>query len=77
MVEDEAPLGRKFVLVVEDEPLLLLMAGDIVGDAGFEAILVPNAKPPGSAGRARHRSRPTALNFGGNTLHWRRDRTSR
>jgi DNA-binding NtrC family response regulator len=30
-------------LVVEDEPLLLLMAGDIVGDAGLEAILVPNA----------------------------------
>ena len=43
MVKDEAPPGRKFVLVVEDEPLLLLMAGDIVGDAGLEAILVPNA----------------------------------
>jgi CheY-like chemotaxis protein len=43
MVQDEAPPGRKFVLVVEDEPLLLLMAGDIVGDAGLEAILVPNA----------------------------------
>ena len=43
MVKDEAPPGRKFVLVVEDESLLLLMAGDIVGDAGLEAILVPNA----------------------------------
>ena len=43
MVQEEAPLCGKFVLVVEDEPLLLLMPGDIVGDAGFEAILVPNA----------------------------------
>ncbi len=43
MVQKDAPPGRKFVLVVEDEPLLLLMAGDIVGDAGLEAILVPNA----------------------------------
>ena len=43
MVQEDAPTGRKFVLVVEDEPLLLLMAGDIVGDAGLEAILVPNA----------------------------------
>ena len=43
MVQEDAPPGRKFVLVVEDEPLLLLMAGDIVGDAGLEAILVPNA----------------------------------
>jgi DNA-binding NtrC family response regulator len=43
MVQEDAPSGRKFVLVVEDEPLLLLMAGDIVGDAGLEAILVPNA----------------------------------
>ena len=43
MFQEDAPSGRKFVLVVEDEPLLLLMAGDIVGDAGLEAILVPNA----------------------------------
>ena len=43
MVQEDAASGRKFVLVVEDEPLLLLMAGDIVGDAGLEAILVPNA----------------------------------
>ena len=43
MVQEDAPSGRKFVLVVEDEPLLLLMAGDIVDDAGLEAILVPNA----------------------------------
>jgi DNA-binding NtrC family response regulator len=43
MIQDEATPGRKLVLVVEDEPLLLLMAGDIVDDAGLEAILVPNA----------------------------------
>jgi CheY-like chemotaxis protein len=30
--------GRTKILVVEDEPLLLLMAVDLVEDAGFEAI---------------------------------------
>lgn len=31
------------VLVVEDEPLLLLIAGDLVEDAGFQPILARNA----------------------------------
>jgi two-component system, response regulator PdtaR len=35
--------STKVVLVVEDEPLLLMMAGEIVEDAGLESILAPNA----------------------------------
>jgi CheY-like chemotaxis protein len=35
--------STKVVLVVEDEPLLLMMAGEIVEDAGLEAILAHNA----------------------------------
>ena len=34
---------RKIVLVVEDEPHLLLMAGDLVEDAGLEPIFAENA----------------------------------
>ncbi|MCX8255064.1 hypothetical protein RHAL1_02981 [Beijerinckiaceae bacterium RH AL1] len=34
---------KKTVLVVEDEPLLLMLAADIVEDAGFEAVTAPNA----------------------------------
>jgi CheY-like chemotaxis protein len=35
--------GRTKILVVEDEPLLLMMAVDVVEDAGFEAIEASNA----------------------------------
>jgi two-component system, response regulator PdtaR len=35
--------AKKIVLVVEDEPLLLMMAGDIVEDADLEPILAHNA----------------------------------
>lgn len=35
--------SRKIVLVVEDEPLLLMLACDIVEDAGFEAVTAVNA----------------------------------
>ena len=38
-----ANLTKKTVLVVEDEPLLLMLAADIVEDAGFEAVTAPNA----------------------------------
>jgi CheY-like chemotaxis protein len=41
--EERAGPQRQFVLVVEDEPLLLLMAGDIVEDAGLEPIFARNA----------------------------------
>ena len=34
---------RKTVLVVEDEPLLLMLATDIVEDAGFEVVTATNA----------------------------------
>jgi CheY-like chemotaxis protein len=37
------PPARKIVLVVEDEPLLRMMAVDLVEDAGFEAIEASNA----------------------------------
>ena len=40
---EQARRGSKFVLVVEDEPLLLLMAGDMVEDAGLEPIFARNA----------------------------------
>ena len=36
-------LTKKTVLVVEDEPLLLMLAVDIVEDAGFEAETATNA----------------------------------
>jgi CheY-like chemotaxis protein len=36
-------VGRTKILVVEDQPLLLLMAVDIVEDAGFEAIQATDA----------------------------------
>ena len=35
--------GSRLVLVVKDEPLLLLMAGDVVEDAGLEPIFASNA----------------------------------
>ena len=34
---------KQIVLVVEDEPMLLLMAIDLVEDAGFEAVCASNA----------------------------------
>lgn len=34
---------KQIVLVVEDEPMLLLMAIDLVEDAGFEAVYASNA----------------------------------
>ena len=37
------PLKKAIVLVVEDEPLLRLMAVDMVEEAGFEAIEAANA----------------------------------
>ena len=35
--------ARKTVLVVEDEPLLLMLASDIVEDAGFDVLTAANA----------------------------------
>lgn len=35
--------SKPIVLVVEDEPLLLLAASDMVEDAGFEAVVANNA----------------------------------
>ena len=40
---EQAGPGSEFVLVVEDEPLLLLMAGDIVEDAGLKPIFARGA----------------------------------
>lgn len=37
------PLARKVVLIVEDEPLLRMLAVDMVEDAGFEALECENA----------------------------------
>ena len=42
-MEQRQNLTNKVVLVVEDEPLLLMLAGEIVEDAGFEPILAHNA----------------------------------
>ncbi|MDX3967649.1 MAG: response regulator [Bradyrhizobium sp.] len=42
MNEQSSP-GGNCVLVVEDEPMLLLMAGDIVEDAGLHPLLAGNA----------------------------------
>lgn len=42
-MEQKQDLVNKVVLVVEDEPLLLMMAAEIVEDAGFEAIPAHNA----------------------------------
>lgn len=39
----QAEAIRKHVLVVEDEPLLLLMAGDVVEQAGFRPLFAHNA----------------------------------
>ena len=36
-------VARRIVLVVEDEPLLLMMAGSLVEDAGFEALYARDA----------------------------------
>jgi len=33
-----SPIGKQIVLIVEDEPLLRMMAADLVEEAGFEAI---------------------------------------
>jgi CheY-like chemotaxis protein len=38
-----APIKRHVVLVVEDEPLLMMSAVDIVENAGFEAVEAGNA----------------------------------
>ena len=43
MEQNRQKLANKVVLVVEDEPLLLMMAAEIVEDAGFEAIPAHNA----------------------------------
>ena len=43
MEQKRQNLTNKVVLVVEDEPLLLMLAGEIVEDAGFEPILAHNA----------------------------------
>jgi CheY-like chemotaxis protein len=40
---NSAARQKTLVLVVEDEPMLLLMAADLVEDAGFEAITATNA----------------------------------
>lgn len=37
------PLKKEVVLVVEDEPLLRMMAMDLVEDAGFEVVEAANA----------------------------------
>jgi CheY-like chemotaxis protein len=42
-MESSRPSAKPVVLVVEDEPLLLLNAVDMVEDAGFEAIQATNA----------------------------------
>lgn len=42
-MEQSASLKKQAVLVVEDEPLLRLMAMDLVEDAGFEAIEAADA----------------------------------
>ena len=42
-VQERASADAKFVLVVEDEPLLLLMAGDMVEEAGLLPLFAGNA----------------------------------
>ncbi len=39
----QAPTSRKLVLIVEDEPLLLVMASDMIEDAGFDVVTAANA----------------------------------
>jgi len=39
----QKPFGRQAVLIVEDEPLLRLMAIDVVEDAGFDAVEASDA----------------------------------
>lgn len=43
MVQNVADCGRKFVLVVEDEVLLRMMAGDLVEHAGLQPLLAADA----------------------------------
>jgi CheY-like chemotaxis protein len=43
-LNEKKPAGIVLVLVVEDEPFLLLQAMDIVEDAGFTAIAANNAE---------------------------------
>ena len=43
MVQTDARLRGKFVLVVEDEPHLRLMAGDLVEDAGLLPLFAADA----------------------------------
>jgi len=43
MEQNRQNLAHRVVLVVEDEPLLLMMAAEIVEDAGFEAIIAHDA----------------------------------
>jgi CheY-like chemotaxis protein len=43
MMSSPASGPRKIVLVVEDEPLLRMMAVDIIEEAGFEALEAGNA----------------------------------
>jgi two-component system, response regulator PdtaR len=43
MTQETSHANRPFVLVVEDEPLLLLMAGDMVEDAGLKPVFAENA----------------------------------
>lgn len=42
-MNEQSPSCGNCVLVVEDEPMLLLMAGDIVEDAGLHPLLAANA----------------------------------
>lgn len=42
-MSDELNVKRPCILVVEDEPMILLMSMDLVEDAGFEAIAARNA----------------------------------
>ena len=38
-----SPIGRQIVLVVEDDPLLRMMAADLVEQAGFDALEAADA----------------------------------
>jgi CheY-like chemotaxis protein len=42
-MESSRPSAKAVILVVEDEPLLLLNAVDLVEEAGFEAVQATNA----------------------------------
>lgn len=43
MSGQQNPINRKIVLVVEDEPILLIHASDIAEEAGFEVLQAMNA----------------------------------